>query len=510
MIDLNEKYLQENSLILLNSIWYAELPPILNFNDFSADILNVIESIQNKNSNCYDLDDDNFIVNFKSISSPPYIRRPGVEPITFYDVKNNGSLREMQIPNLQHYIAFIYNTIYMYDEIFSELYINKDNKKYICNSNSYLMFEKTFKISHEYDDFEIEAGIFAERNNKITSNARIATNRNTYYKKQGSYIYKLSIDLESFFPNLYTHYFHRIYNKEPFKSLSFPEKYFEFLDVFHQRINANQTKGIPAGVFSSHVAAELSMICVDYEISKLIENKDISYIRYVDDFTFFSNSQELLEDLKIKLQQILNEYRLRINGNKTKLIPCIYDYPKVDMQEIENDFFWIVSKENVQLTDKEFVHLKKYFTKLIQDNNFSQIKTCITLIVRKLSNDLLNLKETEEFLFSYLLQLSQTYIILSSRVYKLIDMMVNKSSKKDKLIKILFDYNELIDNKYSNTILQIWHYYTIINNCNNDLIDELIAKLDSNNNNPVILASLVKIGKKSNTKLFQLVFIFIY
>lgn len=65
------------------------------------------------------------------------------------------------------------------------------------------------------------------------------------------------------------------------------KRYFTFLDQFHQRVNNNQTKGIPAGVFSSHIAAELCMLCVDEEIRRYIADRPIGYIRYVDDLTFF-------------------------------------------------------------------------------------------------------------------------------------------------------------------------------------------------------------------------------
>ena len=504
-MDLQEEYLQENALILLKGIWYSELPPVINFDDFSDRIMDAIEDIQNKKTDCYILDDDDFITEFKSISSPPYLRKPGVESITFYDIKNNGSLREMQMPNLRHYLAFVYNTLFMYDDIFCKLYTNSNNNHYINNSNSYLMFEKTFEINTGYDEtsIDIEAGVFAEKNNKITGSAMLYNNRKNYYQKQSSYTYKLSLDLESFFPNLYTHYFHRIYNKEPFKSLNFPEKYFIFLDKFHQRINDNQTKGIPAGIFSSHVAAELLLLCVDYQVGNLLKGKDISYIRYVDDFTFFSNSQESLDDLKIQLQQILNEYRLRINGNKTQLVPCVFDYPKVDMEEISNELDWLIDKESIELNDNKLFHLKKYFAKCITNKNYPQIKSCLTLFERKISNSLIDLKNTENDLFSYLIQLSQTNVILASKSYSVINSIIKNSTNKDTYIDFLLHNSDSIDLKYSNTILQIWHYYVITNNCDSDTIDELIKKLNTRNNNPIIISMLVKKGSKNNTDLFN-------
>ena len=121
LIDLDEKYIVENASILLKSIWYSELPPIINFDKYKDIMVNVLETIQNQETDSYGLDDKKFIVDFKNISNPTYIRKNGVEPITYFDFKKNTSLREMQIPNLKHYIAFIYNTLYMYEDVFYDL-----------------------------------------------------------------------------------------------------------------------------------------------------------------------------------------------------------------------------------------------------------------------------------------------------------------------------------------------------------------------------------------------------
>ena len=86
------------------------------------------------------------------------------------------------------------------------------------------------------------------------------------------------------------------------------------------KVNSNQTKGIIAGCFSSNISSELMMLCVDNEIEKIIKNEDISYIRYVDDFTFFSNSKERLEEFIDLTQKILNKYKSHTKRNIFKPI----------------------------------------------------------------------------------------------------------------------------------------------------------------------------------------------
>ena len=74
-MDLNEQYIQENALILLKGLWYSELPPIINFDDFSDCILNVLDDIENQNTECYNFDNEYFVTDFKN--SANFMSNPG-------------------------------------------------------------------------------------------------------------------------------------------------------------------------------------------------------------------------------------------------------------------------------------------------------------------------------------------------------------------------------------------------------------------------------------------------
>lgn len=175
-----------------------------------------------------------------------------------------------------HYCGFVYNSLYIFDELFSELYITEENWEYVDNSNSYVVAGESFWIDTGYDDEEeFEEGVFINENNKISRWAKIEDAKMRIHEFQKSKLYYIKLDIESFFQNLYTHYFARIANFEPYKSMDVTSDYFDFLDRFHQRINDNQTKGVPAGNFSSHIGAELLMLCVDYEIREIIDKTDM-------------------------------------------------------------------------------------------------------------------------------------------------------------------------------------------------------------------------------------------
>ncbi len=504
-MDFNENYIRENAIILLRGLWYSELPPVIDFDSFTERTLNALKKADEKASECFVYDDDGFIKDFRDITSPEYIRAPGTESIAFYDFKYNGSLREMQIPNLRHYMSFIYNTLFEYEPLFAKLYLDENYREYVQSSASYLMFEETFEIHSEYDDsvFEIESGVFAEKNNKISGSAMLDRNRQAYFATQDSHLFKLKMDVESFFPNLYTHYFSRIADIEPFSSLEADKRYFDFLDTFHQKINDNQTKGVPAGVFSSHVAAELCMLCIDRKINELIENTGISYVRYVDDFTFFADSVEELEKLKLSLQQILNTFRLRVNGNKTEIIPCIYDLPQIDKPEMKRNLFWLFNNDVTEQTlirNEDITQLQKYIADLIKEKRYPQIKLCLSLLRRRAA--VAGFEEPERLL-NYMIQLSQTECNLASRAYGVMDTLIQSSGDdyKERFINKLAALTMQIDERFPDTVLQIWHYYTLVHN-SPSLVDELIGNLNIQNSNPVILSLFVKSGTKTNMRLF--------
>ena len=508
MFDLELEHTQENAGLLLQGMWYSELPDILCIDKRKAKILNVLENMcwQNETDN-FKFEDD-FITDFKYIFTPPYLRKPGVETIVFYDYKNNGTLREMQMPNLLLYFSFIYNTLFVYEDVFCKLYLEEDNKDLIKFSNSYVLFEKTFNIDSPYGDEDIEVieGVFADKNNKISSSIMFNNNKERYLKACENYLYKMKLDIESFFPNLYTHYFEKIINKNPYSNLNMPSKYFTFLDTFHQRINNNQTKGIPAGVFSSHIAAELCMLSVDYEINKKIseDNLDISYIRYVDDLTFFSNSKENLNELKYQVQKILNDFRLRINGNKTEIQECINDYSRSNRLRLFNLLPWLNSptEEVVEFGLEHLEQLKMFVHVCRNEHNNSQIKSCLTILRKRIEDSKIQINR-EYDLFMYLIQLSQTENILACHAYKLINTLIENTDNKDVFISKLEDISNRINSVFSDTVPQIWHYYVLYTHYDDSQINNAIAHLSHNNDNPIILSLLVKDGKKENQELLS-------
>lgn len=212
MIDITFDNNKTNADLLLQGIWYLNLPNLLDISELSKDLDAIFSKISAKKTSSYVQDEDGFITDWRNITPPPDVRKPGVEALSFFDFKKNKSLREMQISNLLHYLSFMYNTLLEFEPIFQELYTNDNYANIVANSNSYLVFGDVFLI-HKYeldegaDDTSI--GIFTTKNNKINSSATLLENKRRLLLVEADYLHSLKMDIESFFPRLYTHYFEK-------------------------------------------------------------------------------------------------------------------------------------------------------------------------------------------------------------------------------------------------------------------------------------------------------------
>lgn len=513
MIDKNNDIQQRNIDLLIAGYWYEDLPPVIDIANMKEMIKGIIEKIDN---DIYDdfYKTDGIITEYKNTQAPSYIFNDGIEPITFFEFKKNGALREMQIPNLKYYCTFVYNTIAVYDELFSKLYSEPEYDKYVCNSNSYILFNELFHIYKLYDGSEeiIESGIFAVKNNKTTGQLAHEENNVRYLKKQGAKLHSVKVDIESFYPNVYTHYLSKIKDAEPYKDNICCDTYFDFLDYYNMKINNNQTKGIVTGVYSSTISAELLMLCVDYEINNVIGD-EVTYIRYVDDLTFFSDSLEEIYSKLPLVQRVLNKYRLRINNNKTETQKSIYNMSYVDMYELKKrfDFFDFDSADIIKYDKEIFYNIKGYVARAYDNNLKSEIKAFLSMFrraisLKKLCFDIDEKIDLKKRTVAYMLQLACLEPIFASRCYRVIISildLIDKKNKKDEIVKLLKSKNDFINVTYHDSLLQIWHYYVLSKHDVKLNIKELLDSFGSDEINPIILAGFVKEKNAANKELFD-------
>lgn len=506
MIDFNMETLETNAKILLHGMWYAELPDILNMGQMERHIMSVLQHQNRFGYDFYDTYDTGLIKEYKNITSPSYLRSPGVEPITYYTFKKNKSFREMQIPNLLHYFSFIYNSLWIFEDLFDVLYCKPENEEIVGNSNSYVVFNEEFYIPMDYavDGIEeIELGVFTDKNNKIQGNVVFARNQERYDAMAEAYLYGMKMDIESFFPNIYTHYFDKIGAMPPYKDMPDVQSYFTFLDIFHQRTNNNQTKGIPAGTFSAHIAAELCMLCVDERIRQEIQGEDVGYIRYVDDLTLFADSSETLEKYKVKVQKVLNDFRLRINGNKTEIFRNAKISQLTNLDEIYRELIFLNgTDEPVQLNGNHLKEIKGYIAVLLEQNRISQVKAVLSVLLKGIEGKKISITDIDFSLVCYLQTLVFEDENLVWHVYRIMDAVMDICMRPEYL-DILKKKILVIDSEYSDTLLQIWHYYIIIKHMDITQKSAFWQEKEDDLTHPVIISLFVEEGFHKNAKIFR-------
>ena len=328
-----------------------------------------------------------------------------------------------------------------------------------------------FYVYRDYDGGieEIESGIFAVKNNKIKGQLSYNENNIRFLEAQGSKLYTVKIDIESFFPNVYTHYLGKIKDKKPFNTIPNVNYYFEFLDYYNMKTNNNQTKGIAAGVFSSTLSAELLMLCVDHEINQVIGD-DIEYLRYVDDMTFFCDSLEEISSKLPLIQRVLNKYRLRINNNKTENKLSIDNKAYVDMQMLKDKFSYLNRSNNPSTLDKDvFYNIKGYISRARESERRSEIKAFLTMLKTAINRkDLLfNPSDPiryEKYITDLMIQLAQVDPTYASRCYRIIEAIINQTESDEMREVILNEVKSKsvwINKNFHDSLVQVWHYYLL-------------------------------------------------
>src|SRR5699024_5092629 len=93
------------------------------------------------------------------------------------------------------------------------------------------------------------------------------------------------------------------------------------IDKKLQRLQHNQTNGIPQGSALMDFIAEIILGYLDLKLTENLEAKKIDnyeMLRYRDDYKIFSNDKNELEEIAKSLQEVLQILNLKLNSSKTK------------------------------------------------------------------------------------------------------------------------------------------------------------------------------------------------
>ena len=407
--------------LLRNEYFPSELPPCFNSESFADNYIDIMEYVKEKDLNPSD-------------------------PLTFSGYKNANSRRKFAIPNPLHYAR----------------------AAYVISNKSSDIFEVYEKGIHSLTVPLEKAPDKNECYKRPTK--RISDSKEAIKKLYQNNQYEIRIDIQSFFESVYTHSIAWAMHSKTVAKRNKSDKTLtgNLLDKCLQNMNSGQTNGILVGNAISRIVSEIILCSVDKAVKQKI--KDISYLRYVDDYYIFVPESSSINEILATFRQELAKYELMLNENKLQIIesPFFYGKPWVEQMQAYANLKPQVLLEKAVIEYHAFkdISILKYALNVIRSISFSQkewkniqpnifniwvkfpsLSNTITLIFKnnedKLSQSLLK-KSIYSILDSHILLKNDEEIIWATWMCKVFSVQISQE-----YIKKLFE----TDNWLAITIL---------------------------------------------------------
>lgn len=520
---------KKNIEILLKNYYSRDLPKEICSNVFDIEkVIKLFEEINvGKYSNIFKIDEDTKIIkkiNRPQRMTPSYIFNDGVEPIQYFDYKNNKRYRELSIPHFNYFIAFVYNSILVMDSLFVNIYKNEEDEFsnspiLIVNDGKEIIFN-----TNDYGEIEFIEEMLVDEPNFLGELEKDQLFNHNVLKDilaEGVNLYYLESDIENYFQNIYTHSLNELKTLSPIKEILSKEieLYLDFIDYYNMKINFNHTKGILTGPISSTISAELLLIAID----KIIKNNltdEIKYKRFVDDMWFYSNDVSSLDKLKNILQEILRGFNLDIQHEKTHIEKNIRKRKTGNISKVLNDFSFLKvqkNSENYVLEISDLLYINSLLSEINPNNDYGYWKTFLTMLTQKIESkkNIVSSSIMETFLLT-MLKIGFLHTPLQTRIYKLIYELIkidnNGKNNSEIILKVLIESCIYINSDFRDTVGQVWHYHLLLKISDETIKEEEFFKLlEFSENidkdiNPLVLVSFIeKDNQTLNEKIYSYV-----
>lgn len=424
-----------------------------------------LDDIYNSYDNIEEILNDNFILEagkikeFEGYNDNIFGLKKGTEPIDLYISKPNGASRIISVVNPLVLIPLHYYINKYHEEILEEQVNATDN----YDSSSRFSFEEgQFIRLYDYD----EVPTMLDYANVVQPNYQY----NLLNKQKicdGKY-YHLGVDINNFFNSIYTHTISWNLKNDANKII------FDNLDVLNRTLNRNETKGIVIGPYTSSLFSEIILSKVDRNIIQKCKEKDISFVRFCDDYDFYSDSKESLEnDTRLLISESLSNYKLDLNMNKMKL----EEFPFISLNTIQNKNVFLLMKrieENAYEDKLEFIEDVMNEINNSVKIKYSNCKYLLKILTTKIKKNVITKdyfdNDTAEILLDFLINMMFKQNMISPDAFNLIVEIFNLTElDKDRIIiKWIKKRNSRIS--HIKEITDIWLAYLIIklNICNDE------------------------------------------
>lgn len=231
--------------------------------------------------------------------------------------------------------------------------------------------------------------------------------------------YILKADINRYYPSIYTHSIPwALHGKKIAKEKMKDNKLLgNNLDTIIRNMQDGQTIGIPIGPQTSLIIQEIIGTSIDVQF-KIIMEKEVTGYRFTDDMEYYFDSHEEANHALTVMNQVLKNYELDLNVEKTKIIKL--------PQLIEPDWFFYFKKFKFRKSSNPKTHvksqvvdLKEYFNKIFYYKGLTNDAGLSNFALERLRTEVIK-KENWGLFESLLLQ---TILIDSKAIPKTFEIM---------------------------------------------------------------------------------------
>lgn len=202
-----------------------------------------------------------------------------------------------------------------------------------------------------------------------------------FIRAKHKYKYFLKLDIQNFFPSIYTHSLSwGIFGEKSLAKKYKGEKnlFGNATDLICQKINFNETNGIVVGPEFSRIISELLLTSIDKKVYSLLEEKELylkeNYLifRFLDDYFLFTNTKEDALNIEHTIEIVLDKFNLKLNSSKRNIQEKPFDIVNHGIVELKNAF--TIFQYNNAICDKDYEVYKNNRYRLVDSENIEDME----------------------------------------------------------------------------------------------------------------------------------------
>lgn len=349
------------------------------------------------------------------------------------------------------------------------------------------------------------------------------------------YRYFAKVDYKSCFNSIYTHAYKWIIESNTVDSKNARNtNLFITIDRILQNINGKSSNGVIVGPEFSRMIAEILLQHIDCEVkdSLLKDNlrirKEYTLFRYVDDIYIFANTEEDINKIIKKIEDVASKYLLYLNEfkflkDKTPIVlNCWLDrtrnladeigllfYTKKEINSIDNEKFLLKDKyipidkikDKFNILIHEYDAYKRYIVSYLLStilNNVAKKNSKIKLLKKGREKNFSFLLDLAMYMYSYNLCFDHTQKIISLIVYIDSELYFRKKGENvnhDKLQNIIRKYSFIFENVFLTDICNWFIFFSDYKiSLYNDIENKIVNRLEIEDN-PILWANYLIYSK---------------